>query len=238
MAICGLGSSTSSPAPFGRRTIQRKVVIVGDGACGKTSLLNVFLNGFFPQVYEPTIFENHAHDVHVDDQTVELALWDTAGQEDFDRYGKSIKVFRSDKYVYYSLRSLSYPDSHVVMICFSVDNPISLENVETRWIEDVLEHCPGVKIVLVALKCDLRDDHNVQQKLARRGMHPCGYEEGLAIARRIRASRYMECSAKHNRGVREVFFEVARVSINAKPSSWDRRGTFASREKHDGCLVM
>jgi len=222
MVICGIGSTSPSPVPFGRRTIQRKVVVVGDGGCGKTSLLNVFLNGFFPQVYEPTIFENHAHDVHVDDQIVELALWDTAGQEDFDR-----------------LRSLSYPDSHVVMICFSVDNPISLENVETKWIEDVLEHCPGVKVVLVALKCDLRDDHNVRQKLARREMHPCGYEEGLAVARQIRASRYMECSAKHNRGVTEVFLEAARVAINAKPSSWDRRGrSLASHEKHSSCVVM
>ncbi|KDQ61621.1 hypothetical protein JAAARDRAFT_31097 [Jaapia argillacea MUCL 33604] len=196
--LCG----TSSVAPnFGRvRAIQRKVVVCGDGACGKTSLLNVFTRGFFTQVYEPTVFENYVHDVYVDDQLVELSLWDTAGQEEFDR-----------------LRSLSYAETHVVMICFSVDNPTSLENVEAKWIDEILEYCPGVKLVLVALKCDLRDDRSVKERLARYGTHPIQYEEGLTVARRIRASRYLECSSKHNRGVTEVFYEAARVSLSTRP---------------------
>jgi len=46
---------------------------------GKTSLLNVFTRGFFTQVYEPTVFENYVHDLHVDEQLIELSLWDTAG---------------------------------------------------------------------------------------------------------------------------------------------------------------
>ncbi|KAI6120492.1 P-loop containing nucleoside triphosphate hydrolase protein [Pisolithus croceorrhizus] len=200
MAICG----SSSRAGFGRRPVQRKVVVCGDGACGKTSLLNVFTRGFFTQVYEPTVFENYVHDILVDDQLVELSLWDTAGQEEFDR-----------------LRSLSYAETHVVMICFSVDNPVSLENVETKWIEEIVEHCPGVKLILVALKCDLRDDRNVAERLARHGLHSVQYEEGFTVARRIRASRYLECSSKHNRGVVEVFDEAARLSLTTRPkSSW------------------
>ncbi|KAI5989380.1 P-loop containing nucleoside triphosphate hydrolase protein [Pisolithus albus] len=217
MAICG----SSSRAGFGRRPVQRKVVVCGDGACGKTSLLNVFTRGFFTQVYEPTVFENYVHDIWVDDQLVELSLWDTAGQEEFDR-----------------LRSLSYAETHVVIICFSVDNPVSLENVETRWIEEVVEHCPGVKLILVgeplafsvypnrdmlkppvALKCDLRDDRNVAERLARHGLRSVQYEEGLTVARRIRASRYLECSSKHNRGVSEVFYEAARLSLTTRPKS-------------------
>jgi len=75
----------------------------GDGACGKTSLLNVFTRGYFPTVYEPTVFENYVHDIFIDDVHVELSLWDTAGQEEFDR-----------------LRSLSYDDTHAIMLCFSV----------------------------------------------------------------------------------------------------------------------
>jgi Rho family protein len=57
----------------------------GDGACGKTSLLNVFTRGYFPTVYEPTVFENYVHDIFVDNVHIELSLWDTAGQEEFDR---------------------------------------------------------------------------------------------------------------------------------------------------------
>jgi GTPase SAR1 family protein len=69
----------------------------------------------FPQVYVPTVFENYVADVEVDGKHVELALWDTAGQEDYDR-----------------LRPLSYPDSHVILICFAVDSPDSLDNVQEK----------------------------------------------------------------------------------------------------------
>ncbi|CCM00386.1 uncharacterized protein FIBRA_02416 [Fibroporia radiculosa] len=108
--------------------IQRKIVVCGDGATGKTSLLNVFTRGWFSAVYEPTVFENYVHDLYVEDQMVELSLWDTAGQEEFDR-----------------LRSLSYAETHVIMLCFSIDSPTSLENVESKWLDEVLEYCPGVK---------------------------------------------------------------------------------------------
>jgi small GTP-binding protein len=54
-------------------------------------------------VYEPTVFENYVHDIFVDNIHMELSLWDTAGQEEFDR-----------------LRSLSYDDTQAIMLCFSV----------------------------------------------------------------------------------------------------------------------
>jgi small GTP-binding protein len=66
-------------------------------------------------VYVPTVFENYVADVEVDGKHVELALWDTAGQEDYDR-----------------LRPLSYPDSHVILICFAIDSPDSLDNVQEK----------------------------------------------------------------------------------------------------------
>ena len=69
----------------------------------------------FVQVYVPTVFENYVADVEVDGKHVELALWDTAGQEDYDR-----------------LRPLSYPDSHVILICFAIDSPDSLDNVQEK----------------------------------------------------------------------------------------------------------
>jgi small GTP-binding protein len=67
------------------------------------------------KVYVPTVFENYVADVEVDGKHVELALWDTAGQEDYDR-----------------LRPLSYPDSHVILICFAIDSPDSLDNVQEK----------------------------------------------------------------------------------------------------------
>ncbi len=75
----------------------------------------LILTDVIGQVYVPTVFENYVADVEVDGKHVELALWDTAGQEDYDR-----------------LRPLSYPDSHVILICFAVDSPDSLDNVQEK----------------------------------------------------------------------------------------------------------
>ncbi len=58
-------------------TIRKKLVIVGDGACGKTCLLIVFSKDQFPEVYVPTVFENYVADIEVDGKQIELALWDT-----------------------------------------------------------------------------------------------------------------------------------------------------------------
>lgn len=66
---------------------------------------------------------------------VELSLWDTAGQEDFDR-----------------LRLLTYPDSDVILLCYSVDTPESLLNISEKWAKEIEYHCPNVPLILVANK--------------------------------------------------------------------------------------
>ena len=82
------------------------------------------------------------------------------------------------------------------MLCFSVDSPDSLENVESKWVGEIAENCPGVKLVLVALKCDLReqarDDDDEQAHEPKRNM--IDYKQGLAVAEKIKALRYLgEC---------------------------------------------
>lgn len=177
-------------------TIRKKLVIVGDGACGKTCLLIVFSKDQYPEVYVPTVFENYVAEIEVEGKLIELALWDTAGQEDYDR-----------------LRPLSYPDTDVVLICYSIDSIDSLANIEEKWYPEVKHFCSNVPIILVGNKKDLRNDESTKQELMKSGLAPVKVEEGRAMAERIEAKAYLECSAKTKEGVRAVFETATKASL-------------------------
>ncbi|XP_076108848.1 ras-like GTP-binding protein RHO isoform X4 [Mytilus galloprovincialis] len=189
--------------------IRKKLVIVGDGACGKTCLLIVFSKDQFPEVYVPTVFENYVADIEVDGKQVELALWDTAGQEDYDR-----------------LRPLSYPDTDVILMCFSIDSPDSLENIPEKWTPEVKHFCPNVPIILVGNKKDLRNDENIKRDLMKMKQEPVRPEDGRAMAEKINAYGYLECSAKTKEGVREVFETATRAALQTK------------KKKKGGCIML
>jgi len=180
-------------------TIRKKLVIVGDGACGKTCLLIVFSKDQFPEVYVPTVFENYVADIEVDGKQVELALWDTAGQEDYDR-----------------LRPLSYPDTDVILMCLSIDSPDSLENIPEKWTPEVRHFCPNVPIILVGNKKDLRQDEVTRRELMKMKQEPVRPEDGKQMADKINAFAYMECSAKTKDGVRQVFETATRAALQSK----------------------
>ncbi|KAK8742376.1 hypothetical protein OTU49_001835 [Cherax quadricarinatus] len=179
--------------------IRKKLVIVGDGACGKTCLLIVFSKDQFPEVYVPTVFENYVADIEVDGKQVELALWDTAGQEDYDR-----------------LRPLSYPDTDVILMCFSIDSPDSLENIPEKWTPEVKHFCPNVPIILVGNKKDLRNDATTIKELQKMKQEPVKPEEGRNMAEKINAFAYLECSAKTKEGVREVFETATKAALSVR----------------------
>lgn len=169
--------------------IRRKLVIVGDGACGKTSLLCSFALGEFPKEYQPTVFDNYVAEIRLDEKPVQLALWDTAGQEEYER-----------------LRPMSYSKSHVILIAFALDTPDSLENVTTKWIEEVRSICgPTIPVILVGCKADVRP-HPI----------PAGFvtpEQGEEVRKQIGARAYKECSALKIEGVDEVFETATRASM-------------------------
>ncbi|KAG2378012.1 hypothetical protein C9374_008634 [Naegleria lovaniensis] len=167
---------------------QIKCVVVGDGAVGKTCLLLSYSNNEFPDEYIPTICDNYSSNVEFKGHTVSLALWDTAGQEEYDQ-----------------LRPLSYPDTNVFLVCFSVVNPSSLENVKSKWIPELKQSCPDTPIVLVGTKIDLRDDPELRKKLSQKATAPYTEKEGEQMKVEIGAAFYRECSAKTMQGLAEVF---------------------------------
>ncbi|ODQ64273.1 hypothetical protein NADFUDRAFT_47520 [Nadsonia fulvescens var. elongata DSM 6958] len=201
--------------------LRKKLVIVGDGACGKTCLLIVYSEGRFPEVYVPTVFENYVADVEIDGRRIELALWDTAGQEDYDR-----------------LRPLSYPDSNVILICFGVDSPDSLDNVQEKWISEVIHFCQGIPIVLVGCKVDLRDDAKTIEELSKTSQRPVTFQEGEAVAQKIGAVNYLECSAKTHQGVREVFQSAAKATLMTSSGKDKGKKQKKTKEGKKKCIVL
>ncbi|KAL5481559.1 hypothetical protein EMCRGX_G021749 [Ephydatia muelleri] len=155
-----------------------KCCVVGDGAVGKTCLLISYTTNNVPGDYVPTVFDNFSANVMIDGKPINLGLWDTAGQEDYDR-----------------LRPLSYPQTDVFIICFSLVSPASYENVRAKWYPEVSHHCPNTPIVLVGTKMDLRDDRDTVRTLKENHMSPISYPQGLLMQKEIGAAKYMECSA-------------------------------------------
>ena len=180
-------------------TDMKKLVVVGDGACGKTCLLVTFATGKFPEQYVPTIFETYMANLTLDNRPMQLGLWDTAGQEAYD-----------------TLRPLSYPDSDIILMVFSIDSQDSLENIFEKWSPEVQHFCPHVPKILVGTKKDLRHDEDRIAELKQTNNRMISYDEGLATATNIKAVRYMEVSSKTREGVQEVFDAAARAAMQGK----------------------
>ena len=132
-----------------------------------------------------------------------LGLFDTAGQEDYDR-----------------LRPLSYPQTDVFLVCFSVINPSSYENVKEKvfilfkikkkrkylqnikylfklikWVPEILHHCQKTPFLLVGTQVDLREDTATLDKLAKNKHRPVSHEQGEKLSKELKAVKYVECSA-------------------------------------------
>lgn len=192
------------------------MVVVGDGAIGKTCLLIAYTTNSFPGEYIPTVFDNYTVNVMFEDQAMNLQLWDTAGQDDYKK-----------------MRPLSYPDTDVFLICFSLVDPDTLENVESMWVPEIKQHCPNAPYILVGLKSDLRNEFAQRaDELRAKNMSPITTERGQEMMKKIGALAYVECSALQQIKLKDVFDEAIRVVLHPpKPQE-------ASSQGSNGCCEV
>ena len=178
-----------------------KCVVVGDEEIGSTSMLTSMIGGSFSQEYIPTMFENYSLKYN-DECTIDL--WDTGGADDCD-----------------GVRELSYPQTDVVIINFSLVDPNSFNRIKTKWYPEINQHLKDVPIILVGNKLDLRKDQKMSigtmkrsGTMKRLAQSSITYFQGLKLAKEIRAVKYLECSALANKGIQAVADEVCRSGIN------------------------
>uniref|UniRef100_A0A8B9LL70 Ras homolog family member F, filopodia associated n=1 Tax=Astyanax mexicanus TaxID=7994 RepID=A0A8B9LL70_ASTMX len=194
---------------------QLKFVIVGDGGCGKTSLLMVYAKGDFPEKYAPSVFEKYVTTVTHGGKEIQLNLYDTAGQDDYDR-----------------LRPLSYQNADLILVCYDVTNPTSYENVIIKWYPEVHHFCRDVPKILIGCKTDLRKDKEKMRKLRAVEQEPITYTQGEETQKQMNAELYLECSAKYRENVEDIFKEATKLAMTM------RRKARKARKKRKPCSIL
>jgi small GTP-binding protein len=166
----------------------------------------------------------------VDKTMYSLGLWDTAGQEDYDR-----------------LRPLSYPNTDIFLICFSVVSRTSFKNVKSKWFPEITHHAPDVPILLVGTKIDARNDDvktmsppttttttTTAAASATLNMTSAyvSTEEGREMAKELlgHAHQYAECSSMTQEGLKAVFDQAILLSI--------RNTSKHNAKKYSCCTVL
>lgn len=154
-------------------------MVVGDKISGKTILLisytiNAFLGEYFPMV---------------EDQAINIQLWDTSGQEDYKK-----------------IRPLSYIGADVFILAFSLCDPTSLENIENIWLPEITEHCPGTPYILVGTNSSFRDEFSIHEtEYKSKGWEPVSTERSEQMKNKICAADYVECDPLKQFHLKEVF---------------------------------
>ncbi|MEM1658758.1 MAG: Rab family GTPase [Candidatus Jordarchaeales archaeon] len=163
-----------------------KIVVVGDGAVGKTSLIKRYTEESFQSDYIMTIGANFAvKNVEVDGILIKLQIWDLAGQPHFKE-----------------VRSSFYKGAVGVMYVFDVCRPESCVNL-LNWKEELVKVCGEVPGVLLANKIDLEEHRKVTVDM------------GKELAARLGEIPYFETSALTGAGVREAFQKIAELAYEA-----------------------
>ncbi|KAK0133357.1 Rho-related GTP-binding protein Rho6 [Merluccius polli] len=180
-----------------------KLVLVGDVQCGKTAMLQVLAKDCYPETYVPTVFENYTAGLQLEEQRVELSLWDTSGSPYYD-----------------NVRPLCYSDSDAVLLCFDTSQPDTVDSSLKKWKAEILDFCPSTRILLIGCKTDLRTDVCTLTELSNCKHTPVSHEQGVSMAKQLGAEVYLECSAfTSETSVHAAFRSAALACVNKLPAA-------------------
>ena len=171
--------------------LEQKLVLVGNVAVGKSSIVNRYTRGDYLEQYQATIGAAFVpKDVMLENgKTIKLQIWDTAGEEK-----------------YRAMTQFYYRKAAAGLVVFGLDDLKSFRDVET-WIADLRDVCPNILIVLVGNKSDIDYDERAIR---------AGDIEDLVDEFNV---AYVECSAKDGDGVEELFAQAAQRIFDS-PESW------------------
>ena len=144
-----------------------------------------------------------------------MTLCDTSGQDDFSH-----------------LRPLCYPQVDVALICFSVADYTSFENVKQMWVKEIRRHCPGIPIIVVGTQVDKRQEKSTlpRERGKSLGKKTVSQLEGQKLAAQCKALSYVECSALTQTNIKAAFDEAIGAALELKSSK--------SKQPQAGCTIL
>lgn len=168
---------------------QFKVVLLGEGKVGKTSIILRYVRNQFSETYRQTDQAGfQTKRLNVEGRSVSLAIWDTAGQEQ-----------------YHSLAPIYYRDSDGAILVYDITDNDSFKKV-CNWIKELRKMVGDIPLCIVGNKTDLEKYRNVAR------------EEAEQYCTDVKA-KHFQTSAKLNKGIEEVFLDITRRMLKAaKPS--------------------
>ena len=182
-----------------------KVVLLGESAVGKTSIITRFVENKFKQDTMSSLSANFVSK-KIDlgnNKSIKFDIWDTAGQE---KYRALAKIF--------------YQDSKIVILVYDITNKNSFNELKNYWYEKVKENSSSDVIFAIAgNKCDLYEKEEVEKT------------EGEKFAKEIGAI-FHETSALNSNGINELFTEIAMKFASPNVSSENKSVENNKEDKH------